>query len=177
VLTCSVGQHTSVPQHSFDDSTVQRAWWQSALCCKLSAALDDSKSHILKLSLAQTTRHSTHRVSVNQYAGRFLHWHHSIVRCYCLLLLLSAALEDKESHPLKLTRSGHSILAPFTHTHCPQLQTPPVLLLGHPYRPRCHQNDEMWGRTCKETRAQYSVRTCVVSRPWACSNACEYLIS
>ena len=108
-----------------------RAWWQSALCCKLSAALDDSGSHILKLSLAQSTRHSTHRVymSMNQYAGRFLHWHHSTVRCYCLLLLLSAALKT-----MHLTLSNFHSLRPLDtdtfHAHTlPPSANPPAAAL------------------------------------------------
>ena len=115
-------------------------------CCELSTAFDDSdESHILKLSLAQITRHSTHSVSVNQYAGRFLHWHHSAVRCYCLLLLLSVELEDKESHPLKLSLAQAIRYWRFSHTHAHTARSckTRLLLLCHPHRSRYRHNYEM----------------------------------
>ena len=48
-------EHTSVPQHSFDDSTVRSACGNLHCYCKLSTAFDDSdESHILEVSLTRS---------------------------------------------------------------------------------------------------------------------------
>ena len=98
---------------------ITRAWWHSALCCKLSAALGDSESRILKLSLAQSTRHSTHRVymSMNQYAGTIL----ALAPFDCPLLLSAAiavcCLEDNTPHPLRLPLAQATRHRHLSHSH------------------------------------------------------------